>query len=218
MTPTLIFLTKSFLTKHSENIAQSKRILTQNILKDIHTIVKFIWPVWLNLWAFVSELYGCGFESRCYHWNFRYKELVPSKQIIDIQAISESNSLDTCMWQKQKNTVYTPCRYVLTTQKRPNWLNNRVFVSELNGCGFKIPLLVLKHPMERLFRARGSLAFNKFQSEDSLNSFVQMHLFSTPWKHVQGVDKGCTGNKWVNTRMWHDKNTENKQLRLQQAT
>ena len=104
MTPTLIFLTKSFLTKHSENIAQSKRILTQNILKDIHTIVKFIWPVWLNLWAFVSELYGCGFESRCYHWNFRYKELVPSKQIIDIQAISESNSLDTCMWQKQKNT------------------------------------------------------------------------------------------------------------------
>ena len=31
-----------------------------------------IWPVWLNGWVFVYELSGCGFESRCYHLNFRY--------------------------------------------------------------------------------------------------------------------------------------------------
>ena len=30
------------------------------------------WPVWLNGWVFVYELSGCGFESRCYHLNFRY--------------------------------------------------------------------------------------------------------------------------------------------------
>ena len=31
-----------------------------------------IWPVWLNGWVFVYKLSGCGFESRCYHLNFRY--------------------------------------------------------------------------------------------------------------------------------------------------
>ena len=30
-----------------------------------------IWPVWLNGWAFVYEVSGCGFESRCSHLNFR---------------------------------------------------------------------------------------------------------------------------------------------------
>ena len=31
-----------------------------------------IWPVWLNGWAFVYELSGCDFKSRCFHLNFRY--------------------------------------------------------------------------------------------------------------------------------------------------
>ena len=29
-----------------------------------------IWPVWLNGWAFVYELSGCGFESSCSYLNF----------------------------------------------------------------------------------------------------------------------------------------------------
>ena len=29
----------------------------------------FVWP---NGWAFIYELSGCGFESRCSHLNFRY--------------------------------------------------------------------------------------------------------------------------------------------------
>ena len=28
--------------------------------------------VWLNGWMFVYEQSGCGFESGCYHLNFRY--------------------------------------------------------------------------------------------------------------------------------------------------
>ena len=31
-----------------------------------------IWSVWLNGWVFIYELSGCGFESRCFHLNFRY--------------------------------------------------------------------------------------------------------------------------------------------------
>ena len=31
-----------------------------------------IWPVWLYGWVFVYKLSGCGFESRCFHLNFRY--------------------------------------------------------------------------------------------------------------------------------------------------
>ena len=30
-------------------------------------------PVWLNSWVFVYELNGCGFESRWYHLNSRYR-------------------------------------------------------------------------------------------------------------------------------------------------
>ena len=30
------------------------------------------WPVWLNGWAFVDELSGCGFESSCSHLKFRF--------------------------------------------------------------------------------------------------------------------------------------------------
>ena len=26
-------------------------------------------PVWLNVWVFVYELSGCGFESSCSHFN-----------------------------------------------------------------------------------------------------------------------------------------------------
>ena len=35
--------------------------------------ISIIWPVWLNGWVFVYKLSGCGFESRCFHLNFRYR-------------------------------------------------------------------------------------------------------------------------------------------------
>ena len=37
-----------------------------------HLGQKKIRPVSLNGWVFVYELSGCGLESRCCHWNFRY--------------------------------------------------------------------------------------------------------------------------------------------------
>ena len=30
-------------------------------------------PVWLNGWVFLYELSGCGFESCCSHFNFRFR-------------------------------------------------------------------------------------------------------------------------------------------------
>ena len=32
-----------------------------------------ICPVWLNGWVLVYELSGCGFESNCNHFNFRFR-------------------------------------------------------------------------------------------------------------------------------------------------
>ena len=31
-----------------------------------------IWPVWLNVWVFIYEPSGCGFESRCSHLRILY--------------------------------------------------------------------------------------------------------------------------------------------------
>ena len=31
------------------------------------------WPAWLNGWVFVYELSGCGFESSCSHFTFRFR-------------------------------------------------------------------------------------------------------------------------------------------------
>ena len=43
---------------------------------EIFSLVKILYfqirPVWLNGWAFVYELSGWRFESRCSHLNFRY--------------------------------------------------------------------------------------------------------------------------------------------------
>ena len=40
-----------------------------------------IWAIWLSNWAFIFELYDCGFESRSSHLKFRfrvgYEEWVP---------------------------------------------------------------------------------------------------------------------------------------------
>ena len=36
-------------------------------------MLKFIWLYVPNSWVFVYELSGCGFESRCSHFNFRYR-------------------------------------------------------------------------------------------------------------------------------------------------
>ena len=47
-----------------------------------------IWLIWLNVWVFVYELSGCGFESRCSHSNFRYCTCF-RKEFLDIQAIIE---------------------------------------------------------------------------------------------------------------------------------
>ena len=32
-----------------------------------------IWPAWLNGWVFVYQLSGCGFESSCSHFTFRFR-------------------------------------------------------------------------------------------------------------------------------------------------
>ena len=100
------------------------------------------------------------------------------------QEISESNSFSTRMWQKQRNaqSMHHTGMFSQHNTNRPVWLNDRVFVSEISGCGFKLLLLVLKLQMERLFRTRGSLTFRQFQIENSLNPFVPNTLFLYPLK------------------------------------
>ena len=37
-----------------------------------HACSSNIWPVCINGWMFIYQLSGCGFESCCYHLNFKY--------------------------------------------------------------------------------------------------------------------------------------------------
>ena len=46
---------------------------------------------------------------------------------------------------------------------------------------------------DRLWVIKCSTLFNKYLT----NSF-SMHPFSNPWKHFQGVEKGCIRNEWIN--------------------
>ena len=61
--------------QHKYSLSDSIKTLTH-----IHLLRKQTLN-WLNGWVFVYKLSGCGFESRCSHFNFRYR--------VDIQAIIE---------------------------------------------------------------------------------------------------------------------------------
>ena len=56
------------LQRDSNPLAVRKRTLN-HLVKFNHLT---IWPFWLNCWLFLYELSGCGSESCCSHFNFRY--------------------------------------------------------------------------------------------------------------------------------------------------
>ena len=43
-----------------------------HVTDEYSQLSSIIWPVWLNDWAFLYELSGCGFQSSCSHSNFRF--------------------------------------------------------------------------------------------------------------------------------------------------
>ena len=56
-----------------------------------------IWSVWLNGWVFVSELSGCGFESRCSHLNNIYNDLIITTTVVQ----TDSESVTTITKEQQ---------------------------------------------------------------------------------------------------------------------
>ena len=54
-----------------------------------------ICPVWRNGWVFVYELKGCGFESRCCHFNFRYGAFFDMNPTTHVRQVKEKKP-DKC--------------------------------------------------------------------------------------------------------------------------
>ena len=99
-----------------------------------HSLI--VWPVWLNSWVFVYQLSGCGFESRCSHWNLSCRTFL-SKEFLDIQSTMKCgftlrNMIITCsqMHCTDKNSQYSSIIW-------PVLLYGWVFAYELNCCEFE---------------------------------------------------------------------------------
>ena len=100
-----------------------------------------IWPVWLNVWVFVYELSGCGFESSCCHWNFRYCacfergfpwhsgnyriECRFTLKCVHDMIITSSQMQRTDKYSQHSSIIW------------PIWVNVWMFVYELSDCGFE---------------------------------------------------------------------------------
>ena len=59
-----------FILKHICNMIITYRQMQCTDKYSQHSSI--IWPVWLNGWVFLYKCSGCGFESHCFHLNFRY--------------------------------------------------------------------------------------------------------------------------------------------------
>ena len=98
-----------------------------------------IWPVWLNVWMFVYELSGRGFDPSCNHLNSDFMP-ASSKEFLDIHATIEcgftlKRILDMTRTYSQMHRTgnYSQHSSIIW----PVWLDGWTFVYELSGCGFK---------------------------------------------------------------------------------
>ena len=97
-----------------------------------------IWPVWLNSWAFVYELSGCGFESVCSHLNFRFRDCLEQglpwhSGNYRVWVLSETRT-----WHDKKysQTHRTDKQSQHSSINLPIWLNYWVVVYELSNFRF----------------------------------------------------------------------------------
>ena len=114
-----------------------------------------IWPVWPNIWVFVYELSGSGFECSCSHLNFRLQEF------LDIQAIRECGF--TLKGIRDMTRTYSQMHRAdkYSEQWTIFWFLVRV---QFNS---------LKLQISCLLQARSSLTLRQLQSVDSLwNAYV----------------------------------------------
>ena len=82
---------------HQYSICDSNVIRTHNYLV-------------CNGWMFVFELSGCGFESRCYHLNFKIAP-ASSKKFLDIQVnYTVWIHFETCTWHDNNIQSIAPYR------------------------------------------------------------------------------------------------------------
>ena len=144
-----------------------------------------IWPVWLNGWAFVIELSGCGFEYNCSYLNFRFcacfKQGVPwHPRNYRVWIHSETRT-----WHGKNLQSIVPYRKVLTTQLNhlaslAKWLSVRLWTKWL---WFWVQLQSFKLQISRLPRARSSWHSGNYRV----------------WSQYE-------------TRTWHDENIYKKEL------
>ena len=100
-----------------------------------------IWPAWLKWFeCFVYELSGCGFESSCSHFTFRFSRLLRARSSLTFRQTIECEFTLKTRNMIKKHTVkmhhtdkYSQHSSIIC------WLNG-LSVHELSGCGFRIQL------------------------------------------------------------------------------
>ena len=98
-----------------------------------------MWLVWRNGWVFVYELSGCRFESSCCYLKFGFPTCF-QEGVSDIEAIIEcrftlkdKRDMIRKYCQMQRTDRYSQHSSIIW----PVWLNARMFVYKLSGCGFE---------------------------------------------------------------------------------
>ena len=105
-----------------------------------------IWRVWLNGWVFNYKLSRSGFESSCSHLKFGFRTCFQ-------QGVSDTEATIECGFiVKDKRDIIRKYSQMHHTDRYsqhssiiwPVWLNGRVFVYKLWGCGFQSSCCHLK--------------------------------------------------------------------------
>ena len=83
-------------------------------------------PVWLNGWVFLYELSGCGFESCCSHFNFRFRSCFEQGVPWNSGNYRVLIHSDTHTWHAKN--IQTICTLEKETEaaKQPFFVLNRV--------------------------------------------------------------------------------------------
>ena len=138
-----LFRARSFLTFRQTIECRFTQKLVRDMIiiysynNNMHLTDKYsqhssiIWPVWLNSWVFVYELFDCGFESRCCYLDpFSFGILLTGLYIHEI------NEKWYISWKKNTHSFLLPIRLVAavpTTLCFVVSISNFIMAPSLNG-------------------------------------------------------------------------------------
>ena len=135
-----------------------------------------IWPVWLNYWVLVDEVSGCGIDSRCSHWNFRFPACF-AQGVPLIQATIEcgftlkhTRDMIRTYSQMQRTDKYSQQSPIISPVSQNGW----EFVNKLNNWGFQTHYSHLNFTLKQVLDIK--ITDSQFQRTDKYSQHSSIIL------------------------------------------